>query len=328
VTLLDLGVRRLESLDESERTDVRAALFEAAGNAYRGLGEFATAEKLLLQAEQLRKGDTRTSPIDHAKVLLSQASLTLAQGEFDRAEALARASLDILEREPGAPDGDRLNAEMELAEILRQKSRLDEASALVLKARERYAGKGESAGLARTTLLVGRIRTAQGRMEEAERELTRATELHERVFGSTNELTLVAKSALADTYVIMDKAERAEPILRQIVEGAQRIYGPSHLETAISLNNLANALSEFPEKYAESEKVYLEAATLMRAKAGPRHPELAITLNNIGALYLRMQEWEKARDAYRESVAIRVEAIGPNHPDTASAGTARRCCSA
>ena len=77
-------------------------LFEAAGNAYRGLGEFATAEKLLGQAEQLRKGDAATSPIDHAKVLLSRATLTLAQGSFDAAEALARSSIEILEREPAA----------------------------------------------------------------------------------------------------------------------------------------------------------------------------------------------------------------------------------
>jgi len=317
--LLDMGVRRLEALDASERTDVRAALFEAAGNAYRGLGEFATAEKLLAHAQSLRTGDAATTPLDHAKILLSQASLTLAQGNFDRAEALARSSIEILESEASAPDDDLLAAQMELAEILRQKSRLDEASALVQEAQQRYVGKGESTGLARTTLLLGRVRVAQGRMEEAERELTTATELHERVFGENHEFTLIAKSALADALVIMGKADRAEPILRDIVVGAQRIYGPSHLETAIALNNLANATSEFPEKYAESEKVYLEAATLMRAKAGPRHPELAITLNNIGALYLRMQEWEKARDAYRESVAIRVEAIGPNHPDTASA---------
>jgi tetratricopeptide (TPR) repeat protein len=252
-------------------------------------------------------------------MLLSRATLTLDQGDFDRAEALARSSLEILEREPAAPDEDLLNAQMELAEILRRKNGLEEASALALRTRLRYAGKGESAGLARTTLLLGRIRSAQGRMEEAERELASAAEIHERIFGTANERTLIAKSALADALVIMGKADRAEPILRDIVAGAQRIYGPAHLETAITLNNLGNAISDFPEKFAESEKVYLEAATLIRAKVGPRHPELAITLNNIGALYLRMQEWEKARDAYRESVAIRVEALGPNHPDTASA---------
>ena len=43
--LLDAGVRRLESQDVEHRGEVRAALLEAAGNGYRGLGALPEAER-------------------------------------------------------------------------------------------------------------------------------------------------------------------------------------------------------------------------------------------------------------------------------------------
>ncbi len=53
--LLDAGVRRLRVQGEAQRPDVRAALLEAAGNAYRGLGAYGEAESLLDAALALRE---------------------------------------------------------------------------------------------------------------------------------------------------------------------------------------------------------------------------------------------------------------------------------
>jgi eukaryotic-like serine/threonine-protein kinase len=316
--LLDLGVRRLEGIETTERTDVRAALYEAAGNAYRGLGEYTKAGELIEQAVKLRESEATTAPAAHARVLLSQALLARSQGDFARAEKLARSSIQLLEREPAALE-DLLTARLELADILRLRSELDEASALVLGTRMRYASHGEveTPGIARSTLLLGRIRAAQGRMEEAERELTRSLAMYRHLHGNSSEPTLNAKDGLADTLVIMGKADRAEPLLREIVEDTRRIYGPRHLELGVALSNLGNALSDFSEKFGEAEKVYLQAAQLLREVAGDRHPETGTVLNNIGSLYLRTQEWEKARAAYEEAATIRLATIGPRHPDTA-----------
>jgi serine/threonine protein kinase len=318
--LLDLGVRRLEGAETTERTDVRAALYEAAGNAYRGLGEFTKARELLDRAVKLRQADSVTAPTAYAKALLSQALVAQAAGEFGQAEKLARASIQVLEKETPTPQQDLLGARLDLADILRLESKLDEASALVIETRRRYMAIGatETAGLARSTLLLGRIRSAQGRMEDAERELTQSLAIHRRVFGDSSEQTLDAKNGLADAFVITGRSDRAEPLLREIVADMRRIYGPTHLQTAVSLNNLGNALSDFEEKFDEAERVYAEAISLARAGAGEKHPEVATALNNIGGLYLRMQNWEKAREALAQAASIRASALGPRHPDTAS----------
>jgi hypothetical protein len=64
--LLDAGVRRLDSESSVERSDVRAALFEAAGNAYRGLGDYPKAAPLLERASNLRAERRQAEPRAYA----------------------------------------------------------------------------------------------------------------------------------------------------------------------------------------------------------------------------------------------------------------------
>jgi serine/threonine protein kinase len=319
--LLDLGVRRLDSEVAGERADVRAALFEAAGNAYRGLGDYDKAAPLLEQAVALRQAAAERTPRALATALHSQALLAKAQGDFSRAEHLVREALQVLERSESSITGHILRTRVELADVLRLQSRLEDAASIAADTLSRYRAlrPRDEAGLARSMFMLGRIHTAQGRLNEAERELSQALELYRRLHGDASVSTLEAKDGLADALVVMGRSERAEPLLREIAEDARRVYGPDHPETGIALNNLGNALSDFPEKFDEAERVYLEAVEILRESAGPRHPEYATALNNIGALYLRTQEWEKARVAYEECTSIRRETLGPTHPDTAAA---------
>src|SRR5690606_3139822 len=84
--LLDAGVQRLEQQFANEREDVQAALLEAAGNAYRGLGEYERARPLLDRAVELRAHSAPDSPLVHARALHSQAMLARARGDLIDAE--------------------------------------------------------------------------------------------------------------------------------------------------------------------------------------------------------------------------------------------------
>jgi tetratricopeptide (TPR) repeat protein len=319
--LLDFGMRRLESEAENERADVKAALLEAGGNAYRGLGDYATAAPLLERAVALRQQLAAQAPDGHATALRSQALLAKAQGDFERAERLDRQALQILLASKASPEPAVLDTRVELADILRLRSQLDEAARIATEALTRYAAftPPNESGVARATLLLGQIRAAQGRIGDAERELTRAVTVYRRLNGDGSQTTLAAKSALAFVLVTAGQSERAEPLLREVAEDTRRIYGAQHPDLGVALSDLGNALSDFPDKLPEAERVYTEAIALLRAHAGPNHPELATALNNVGFVYLRMQQWAKAREAYSESAAIRYATLGAGHPDTAAA---------
>jgi tetratricopeptide (TPR) repeat protein len=316
---LDLGVRRLESEAANERADVKAALLEAAANAYRGLGDYTTAAPLLERAVALRRQVPGESPGGQAMALRSQALLAKAQGDFERAESLDREALRTLLE--GKPAGEMavLGTRLELADVLRLRSRLDEAAGIAVECLGRYAASRSESGVAQGRLLLGQIRSAQGRIADAERELTQALSLYRRLNGDSSVTTLAAKSALAFALVTAGQSGRAEPLLREVVDDTRRIYGAQHPELGVALSDLGNALSDFPEKLPEAERIYEEGIAVLRAHAGPNHPELATALNNVGFVYLRTQQWAKAREAYSEAAAIRREALGAAHPDTAAA---------
>jgi non-specific serine/threonine protein kinase/serine/threonine-protein kinase len=319
--LLDAGVRRLRAQSETQRPDVRASLLEAAANAYRGLGAYPESDRLLEEAIELRRRQIDKAPAAYAHALQSRAILRRDQGEFEDATALARDAAKILESTPDVPRADVQRAWLDLAEILRRRSELDEASTLATRALD------ESASLtpvrARALLVLGRVREAQGELAQSEQLLQQALDLQMQLDGPRGEMTIEAKNGLAGTFVTMGQPERAEPLLRTIVDDVRSVYGPEHGEVGIALNNLANALSDVPEKYAEAASVYLEAADILRRTKGPQHPEVGTTYNNLGALYLKTQEWTRADEAYQHAIAIRVAALGDAHPEVASSRNGR-----
>ncbi|HET7202258.1 MAG TPA: tetratricopeptide repeat protein, partial [Steroidobacteraceae bacterium] len=322
--LLDAGVRRLLVQGEAQRPEVRAALLEAAGKAYLGLGAYDQASGLLDAAVAIREQRRSEDPAAYAQALLSQALLKRDQGDLERATVLARDAVRALQ--DAAVQSEVLHrARLDLAEILRRRTQLDEAAALAEQALAATpVATGERVAVrARALMTLGRVRAAQGQLPEAERLLSEAFRVYVEQEGPLGEMTLEAKNGLADTLVVMGQPSRAEPLMRELVEDVRRIYGDEHAEMGIVLNNLGNALSDIPEKYDEAGEVYLRAADITRRTRGELHPETATAYNNLGALYLKTGAWDKADEAYRRAIAIRTSAFGADHPHTAQAQRSR-----
>jgi non-specific serine/threonine protein kinase/serine/threonine-protein kinase len=318
--LLDAAVQRLESESAGEREDVRAALYEAAANAYRGLGELARAVPLMERAVALRAA-AAGSPGPYGAALRSQAALALARGEYAEAEALLRAALEALASANPPPAEELRRARLDLANVLRLRSRLDDAATLAREVIAEYERLSPPAPgpLADSLATLGRTQIERGELDASVAQLERAVALSRTAYGAEDARTMQTKGWLAHAFVTQGRSERAEPLLREIVQDARRIYGPAHVQVASRLNDLGNAVSDDPGRRAEAERIYLEAVDLLRAHAGPHHPELGTTLNNVCTLYNMWREWEKARAACTESAEIRAQALGPDHPDTAGA---------
>jgi tetratricopeptide (TPR) repeat protein len=299
---------------------VRAALLEAAGNAYLGLGAYEEAATLLDAAVSVRGQFRDADPVAYARALLSQAVLEREQGNLERATTLARDAEQVLVQAGSADEHALHVVRLDLAEILRRRTELDEAAAL---AERTLADADEASVRARALMVLGRIRAAQGELPEAERQLRESYGMYAVQEGPLGEMTLEAKNGLADTLVIMGQPARAEPLLRELVDDVRRVYGDGHAEMGIVLNNLGNALSDIPEKYAEAGEVYLAAAVITRRTRGEMHPETATTYNNLGALYLKTGEWAKADEAFQHAIAIRTSAFGADHAHTAQAQRSR-----
>jgi serine/threonine protein kinase len=315
--LLDAGVRRLDVQSQDDSPDVRAALYEAAGNAYRGLGAYGDAERVLKEALALR---TQEDAEGYANVLVAQGLLMREQGRFEDAEARMRAALDVLLNAPSASQGAIHRTRLELVEMLRRLARLDEGAELAtstLRAVE-ISRVPEPELHAKSLFMLGRIRAAQGQLPEAQQLLRRALDEELSIGSTATEGVIEARNGLADVLVTMGRSVDAEPLLRQIVDDVTRLYGDVHPMVGVAYTNLGNALSDIPEKFGAAEQAYLKAIDIVSQTKGPQHQEIATAHNNLGALYLKTQEWQRAADAYAKSIALRATLLGERHPDTAS----------
>lgn len=96
----------------------------------------------------------------------------------------------------------------------------------------------------------------------------------------------------------------------------ERILGSNHLDTAISLNNLA-MLYQTTRDYARATPL-LERSLAIKEKAlGPEHPSLATSLYNLAMLYDATGDYARAKLLYYRSIAIMEKALGPEHPNVA-----------
>jgi tetratricopeptide (TPR) repeat protein len=193
--LLDAGVRRLEAEAANERADVRAALFEAAGNAYRGLGEYSRSKSLLERAVALRRsGDGPMTGCAGAVAAESRAARA-RRGRVRRiAEQLLREALALQSRrdEPAIRPPTDVESRSISAAVLRLQSRLDEARADHVRytLEECRDTKTRRPNLCRSrdaTCLVA-VYSAQGRLEDAERELSRVrSSIQRELYGESND---------------------------------------------------------------------------------------------------------------------------------------------
>lgn len=121
--------------------------------------------------------------------------------------------------------------------------------------------------------------------------------------------TLNAK--VADLYQ-QAKYKEAMGVAEEALAAAQKTYGKSSPETALSLNNLA-MLSKVHKDFVRAEKLYLQSLEISEKIVGPEHPDLTIPLSNLAMLYAEEKEFGKAFELSDRAVSILENKYGPDH---------------
>jgi tetratricopeptide (TPR) repeat protein len=109
---------------------------------------------------------------------------------------------------------------------------------------------------------------------------------------------------------------RAEPHARKSVRFRLRVR--SHDVVAVAADRVAlAAILDGRGKFAESERIYLQALKIYRRAFGASHREIAVVLNNLGAVYSRTGRLQHAEKMYRTALEMKIAALGRRHPDVA-----------
>ena len=105
----------------------------------------------------------------------------------------------------------------------------------------------------------------------------------------------------ATTLAEEHRLDESEKLLRETLAIRERVLGPNHRDTLMSMNNLANLL--FLEgHYVDAEKLQREALDIQRRVLGPDNPDTAMSIYNLGGIALHKGKPAEALALLRESV--------------------------
>jgi tetratricopeptide (TPR) repeat protein len=182
--------------------------------------------------------------------------------------------------------------------------------------------------------------------------LEAALMIREKELGPDHADTVRVLNGLGTVSLALGRPEEAEALLRRALTASEKALGPDHPDVADILHNLANVYASSDDvRRVEQSLPLLERAATVRAKAlWPDHPRVAEAINRMAAVDLFLAEragaWQMpdllagvrrtpaslarpklSREEYlahsergfKQALAIREKALGPDHPAVASA---------
>jgi len=108
----------------------------------------------------------------------------------------------------------------------------------------------------------------------------------------------------------------ARPRYERALAIYEKVLGPEHPDTALSLNNLGRLLYA-QDNLTGSRPLYERALAIREKVLGPEHPDTATSLNSLASLLQAQGDLAGSWPLYERALAIREKVFGPEHPDMA-----------
>ena len=326
--ILDRGAQRVEA-ELGGDPETQAALFDAIGQVYRNLALHEPSDRLLQRALSLRK----TAGPDSLEVAESLHSLALL--EFDRnkyaaAEARFREAL-ALRRARGAVPGELAATLEQLGATLSETGKHAEAEPFLREALalRRQSGPDTPETMATIDSLALALHR-KGDFKQAEALFRDAVEQGRQLPASVTPAKVSSALNLALLVHRYDRdARAAEPMYREALDLARRLYPNDHPDLANCMSEFARGLRDLG-KLSEAEALSREALAMWRRLYGDRHRETMISTQSLAGLLAtpkpgdrpgagdvgpaeraRVQE---AESLYREALATGRALFGETHP--------------
>jgi CHAT domain-containing protein len=261
------------------------------------------------------------SPRESGKSLDRLGFLSYTSGNLSEGEKYLRQSLQVRESAFGIDSLDYAETANDLAMLLRDLRRMDEAKTLAQRAvatRLRLHGANDPL-VAESLNTDGTVHAFSGDYSTAVTLFERAMAIHESRSASerANEEYGTLCVNLAGTYQRLGKYESAEATFTKGLDALRVKPGINHPAYAASL--LAYyALKVDLGHYLDAERLYEEAGRLVKMELGEEHPVYATFLNNRGFLFQSIGNVGAAEIDYRRSLELKRKLYGPNSPLAAS----------
>lgn len=224
-----------------DKTNVVAALLSTVGTSYDGLGDYPNAIKNLQRSFELY---TQLFPADDDRTISARHLFAQSLGHakrYDEAIPLFEQNLNFVRAKFGSEHNKVLTAETDLANVLREVNRFDEAERLLIHVYETAKSKApNSAGVINSLINLAGLDECRGRFDEAIRRI----ESLKDVLPPGEELHLMAKlitsSGLGRFYLESNRQDEGVRLLEAARDSASKMFGEEHFQYL----NIVTALSD------------------------------------------------------------------------------------
>jgi len=314
--ILAQGAARVER-ELAGQPEVQAALMDAIGQVYLGLGLPGRAEPLL-EGALARRRAAGTDPLEEAASVQSLADLHQYRSVFPRAAELYEEALRIERRHLGGDDPAMAATLTRLAKVRAEMQRFDEAESLHRQALaiHRRRGVAGAADAANVLVDLADLAVRRARYASAETLFTEALAIQRRVLGPRH--PSVAKTLVRWAFLWQEKGEpaRGEPLLREALAIQRASLEPGHPDLVDTLDRLGE--NQFHQGHLDAaEELNRESLKLLRARLGNGHARVADALNNLGSIVYGLLRFDEAGRIHEEALAIRLRLYGERHADVA-----------
>lgn len=296
--LLDMGSQRLAASDDFNPA-VLGPIHLALGRAYNALGLGEQALPLLGQAQAYLA--TQVDALEHARIQADLAAALDAAGRAEEAIVADRLAIDMLAG-AGVLDGDELTALQ--VRVLRNQANLMDGplseTASKLESIERALSQRSAPPpelLFETRAALVATYVFLERADEALAMANAAQALAVSIYSEDDPRRLRGRHVLATALTLSDP-DTASAEFGQLIADHQRLIGPSQRQ-ANSLGNQGVALSR-AGRDREAIDAFAAAAAMIEQVAGREHYLYRLSIANRAALYLRVDQPQRAEALMRE----------------------------
>jgi len=297
--------RARQAATEAEQVSAfMTSLFAGADPGLNG-GASLTARALLDSGVVRIDRELADQPVIRAALKTTMARAYLNLGLWPDAERLAAQVVQTRRAALGPMTSATFAAELLLAEILDQQSKVDSARqvALGVLARRPHTGTIADTGIAAAQSLIAVIDQKTGRYAEAESLFAVALEAWHRWTGPAHPRYLGTLGDFAGYLFEKGDMVAADTLRRAQLAGMLRALGPLHRDIAPVYGNLA-MVQERLMRPAVAESLYRREIALTSRLYGESQPALAGAYLGLGRNLVRMGRFAEAEAATERALAL------------------------
>lgn len=310
----------------ADRPELLAEMWHVLADGYERLGLPEEAAPYARQALAWREAELGAESLDAARTRTLLGWIERQRGNHEDAVALLEASASVLRTlgDEGAPALARTLSD--LGGVLGDLARAEEAEDALresLELREGDASRDPRAYGVTANNLAANL-AQQGRIAEATEYMDASAQALEAALGPDHARVWSAKSNRASLRAYAGYTPELAQELRELVDGATRIFGEEHQSTARATVQLANVLRNLPRPpdvdraahFAEPVRLLRGAVASIESRLGPAHPDLIDPVSQLGATLRSAGEPVEAISVLQRGVSLAEANYGESHPRT------------